>query len=59
MLLQLLLVGLFKFSLAVTSVIILYLVAFTSTNMHIYHNVAIRYLMEAWVRFALQCFSLG
>jgi len=47
-----------KFSLAVTSVTITYLVAFSATNMHIYHKVAIWHLMQAWVRFALQCFSL-
>jgi len=47
-----------KFSLAVTSVIITYLVAFSATNQHIYHKVAIWHLMQAWARFALQCFSL-
>ena len=48
-----------KFSLAVTSVIITYLVAFSATNLHIYyHKVAIWHLMQAWARFALQCFSL-
>ena len=46
-----------KFSLAVTSVIITYLVAFSATNMHIHHKVAIWHLMQAWARFALQCFS--
>jgi len=35
-----------------------YLVAFSATNMHIYHKVAIGHLMQAWARFALQCFSL-
>jgi len=25
--------------------------------MHIYQNVAIGHLMQAWARFALQCFS--
>ena len=47
-----------KFSLAVTSVIITYLVAFSATNLHIYHKVAIWHLMQAWARLALQCFSL-
>jgi len=37
--------------------IITYLVAFSATNMHIYHKVAIGHLMQAWARFALQCFS--
>jgi len=46
------------FSLAATSVIITYLVAFSATNMHIYHKVAIWHLMQAWARFALQCLSL-
>jgi len=46
-----------KFSLAVRSVIITYLVAFSTTNMHIYHKLAIWHLMQAWARFALQCFS--
>jgi len=45
-----------KFSLAVISVIITYLVA---TNMHIYHKVGIWHLMQAWARFALQCFSFA
>jgi len=40
-----------------TSVIITYLVAFSATNMHIYHKVAIGHLMLAWAKFALQCFS--
>jgi len=39
-----------KFSLTVTSVIITYLVAFCTTNMHIYHKVAIWHLMQALVR---------
>jgi len=43
-----------KFSLAVISVIITYLVVFSATNMHIYHKVAIGH-----VRFALQCFSFS
>jgi len=46
-----------KFSLTVTSVIISYMVVFSATNMHIYHKVAIWHLMQAWARFALQCFS--
>ena len=46
-----------KFCLAMTSVIITYLVAFSATNMHIYHQVGIWHLMQAWARFALQCFS--
>jgi len=46
-----------KFSLTVTSVIITYLVAFSATNMHICHKVEIWHLMQAWARFALQCFS--
>jgi len=40
-----------KFSLAVTSVIITYLVAFSATKMHIYHKVGIWHLMQAWARF--------
>ena len=48
-----------KFSLAVTSVIIIYLVALSATNMHIYHKVAIWHLMQAWARFALQCFCFS
>jgi len=43
-----------KFSLAVISVIITYLVVFSATNMHIYHKVTIGH-----VRFALQCFSFS
>ena len=43
-----------KFCLAMTSVIITYLVAFSATNMHIYHKVTIGH-----VRFALQCFSFS
>ena len=39
------------------SVIITYLVAFSATNLHIYHKVAVGHLMQAWARFALQCFS--
>jgi len=42
-----------KFSLAVTSVIITYLVNFGTTYMHIYHKVANWHLMQAWARFAL------
>jgi len=46
-----------KFNLAVTSVIITYLVVFSAINLHIYHKVAIWHLVQAWARFALQCFS--
>ena len=35
-----------KFSIAVTSVIIMYLVVFSTTNMHIYHKPAIWHLMQ-------------
>jgi len=45
-----------KFSPAVTSVIITYLVAFGVTNMH---GVAMGHLMQAWARFAPQCFSFN
>ena len=34
-----------------------YLVAFNTTNMHIYHKEAIGHLMQAWARFSLQCYS--
>jgi len=37
----------------------MYLVAFSTTNMHVYHKLAIGHLMQAGARFALQCFSLG
>ena len=42
-----------NFSLAVTTVIIMYLVVFSATNMHIYHKLPIGHLMQVWVRFAL------
>ena len=51
MFLKLLLVGLF-------TVIIMYLVAFSTTIMHIYYNLAIGHLMQACARFALQCFII-
>jgi len=56
MLLKLLLVGLFFFSLAVISVIITYLVAFSATNRRTYHKVAIGHLMQAWARFDFSAF---
>jgi len=55
---KLLLMGFFNFSLAVTSIAIKYLVAFSTTSMRIYHKLAIGHLMRSWARFALQCFSL-
>lgn len=46
-----------KFSLAVTSVINTYLAAFNTLTC-IYLKLAIGHLMQALVRFVLQCFSL-
>jgi len=34
------------------------LVAFSSTNMPIYHKLATGHLLQAWARFTLQCFHL-
>jgi len=37
----------------------MYLVAFSTTNMHIHHKVAIGHLMQAWARFHFSAFQWG